>query len=128
MALLREWDYPNLIWEHEIYPESRSKQIGWTNSLATQKHAIDLLYDALLIDFRNETGGRMRSEFAPIIPDLMVIEECQHVVWKSLGKWEAKRKGDYRSPGSSSIGCYDDLVIDLICLVLAQKSLPKPKN
>ena len=128
LTQLREWDYPNLMWENEVYPDIKSNRIGWTNQVATRKNATDLLYDALLIDFRNKSDGRMRSEFAPIIPDLMLIEECQHIVWKSLGRWEAKRKGDYRAPGSSSIGCYDDLVIALICLVLAQKSLPKPKT
>ena len=128
LTLLREWDYPNLMWENEIYRDVKSNRIGWSNQTATRKNATDLLYDSMFIDFREETAGVMKSEFAPIIPDIMTIEECQHIVWKSIGRWEAKRKGEYRSPGSSSVGCYDDLVIALICLLLAQKSLPKPKT
>ena len=83
-----------------------------------------MLYGALRIDFSHEDGkGRMRSEFAPIIPDQQTIEECQHIVWKSKGRAEAKRKGEYRAPGASDVGCHDDLTISLIGLLFAQKAL-----
>lgn len=128
LDLLNAWEYPNILWEADIYPETRSKRQGWYKTLATQKNAFATLYDALRIDFESNPEGIFRSEYAPIIPDAQTIEECQHIVWKSKGRAEAKRKGEYRAPGTSSIGCYDDLVIALMLTILAHKSLPDAKT
>lgn len=124
ISMLNEWGYPNVLWENEVFPDLRSKRQGWYNTTSTRKRGFDMLYDALRIDFgTDDSHGRMRSEFAPIIPDRQTIEECQHIVWKSRGRAEAKRKGEYRAPGSSDVGCHDDLTISLIGLIFAQKAL-----
>lgn len=125
---LNEWEYPNIMYERDVYPDAKSKRMGWQNNKATSKHGIEVLYDALRLDFTRNPEGELRSEWAPIIPDMQTIEECQHIVWKGVGQWGAKRKGDYRAPGSSAIGCYDDLVIALMTTVLGHQALPRPKT
>ena len=127
LRTLELWEYPNVMFEFEIFPESTSKRIGWLSSKSSRKEGVDLLIDALKLGFENEKAV-LRSEWTPQIPDSETISECMHLVWSTRGKAEAKKKGQHRSAGEPSVGFHDDLVFAMVGLLFAQRALPDPKS
>ena len=130
LGLLEDWEYPNLMFEFEIFPQKNGKpntRVGWLSTQGRRKDGIDLLRDSLLYDFSGKTPRRI-SEWTPDIPDRELIEECMHMTYSSRGKPEAKKKGQPRKPGVSGVGYHDDLVFACMSLIFAHKNLAPPKS
>lgn len=130
-ALLSEWQYPNLIFEHQIFPQENNEQpanprIGWLSNKGRRKDGIDSMINALSYDFKVDPP-KPKSEWVPIVYDRELIEQCMHLTWKQSGKAEAKRKGMPRRIGSSAVGHHDDLVFAFISALFAHRSLPPPE-
>ena len=67
------------------------------------------------------------------IPDAMLIDEMMQFIYKASGatnreKAEAARKGEYRKPGESEFGFYDDRVFALMGAYLGHQALANPKS
>ena len=131
ISLLDDWRYSNLMYEHEVFPSRtgeppKEPRIGWLSNTGRRKDGIDLLANALLLNFNLDPPQRI-SDWSPVIPDRELLVQCSHMAWKSRGKPEAMRKGISRPPGASGVGYHDDLVFAAISLLFAHSSLPKPE-
>ena len=130
-GLMNEWEYPNLIFEHQVFPKENNEQpmnprIGWLSNKGRRKDGVDFMVDALALDFKVEPP-KPKSECNPIIYDHELIEQCIHFVWKTNGRAEAKRKNQDRNPNSSAVGHHDDLIFAFISTILAHRALPVPQ-
>ena len=129
-AILQEWNYPNLMFEHQIFPKDTGEQpmnprVGWLSNKDKRKVGVDFAVSSLSYDFRTDPP-RAKSEWNPIVYDREMIEQCVHMTIVD-GKPQAKNKGKSRRPGSSSLGHHDDLVFAFISTLFAHKALPSPE-
>ena len=117
IALMRQWGCNKFISESIITKKSTGgsqSRFGWMNNQATKKQGVALLQKAI-----------REKEWK--IPDMMLIEECQTLIYKN-GKVQAARKGERRPPGSSALGYYDDAVFAFVGCLLADQALPPART
>ena len=127
--LLTEWGLGHcLMYESEVKEDGANlKRVGFLTNQKSKMELFDLLTDAMKVELMPDGTIHYNSEYAPIIPDVETINEMYQIVTDGK-KIHARRKGETRPHGSTSVGYHDDLAISMGLLVLAHKSLPEPRR
>ena len=122
IASLLEWGCAHLLTHDSIFPHTNTQveEYGWRNTTTTRVEAIEKLRYAIVNNLIQ-------------IPDAMLIDEMMQFIYKASGttnreKAEAARKGEYRKPGESEFGFYDDRVFALMGAYLGHLALANPKS